>query len=92
MSGDEQAFAGKLTGAAKDAFAKMNHDQRSMAIKMTQHDCKCKNDCKGKGGCKSDANACAGKNECKGKGTCKITPDKAVQMCCTNMAAKRASL
>lgn len=91
MTADEQAFVGKLSDSAKDAFKKMNHDQRTAAMKMAAHDCKGKNDCKGKGGCKTEANDCAGKNDCKGKGACKVTADKAVNTC-QQMCAKRASL
>lgn len=85
MTSHEQAFANKLSDAAKEAFSKMNHDQRAMAMRIAGHDCKGKNSCKGEGKCKSDTNSCEGQNSCKGQGGCKTEPNKAV-----NMAAKRS--
>jgi hypothetical protein len=85
LTSDEQAFADKLSASAKDAFAKMNHDQRGMAMKIASHDCKGKNSCKGQGRCKSETNSCAGQNSCAGKGGCQTPPEKAV-----DMASKRS--
>ncbi len=87
MTSDEQSFANKLSGSAKDSFMKMSHSDRSMAMKTASHDCKGQNTCKGQGGCKSDANSCKGQNSCKGKGTCKVSASDAV-----NMAMKRQNM
>jgi hypothetical protein len=85
MNGKEEGFANKLSSSAKDAFMKMNHEGRSMAMTIANHECKGHNSCKGQGGCKSDANSCKGQNACKGQGTCKVAANDAV-----NMAQKRA--
>jgi hypothetical protein len=71
MTSDEQAFSDKLSGSARDQFMKMSQDDRSMAMKMANHDCKAANSCKGQGGCKTA-------NECKAMGKCKSTPAQAV--------------
>lgn len=80
MTGDEQAFADKLSSDAKDSFMKMNHEQRGMAMKIANHDCKGKNACKGQGGCKTEQNACKAQNACKGQGACKVSTTDAVKM------------
>lgn len=80
MTGDEQAFADKLTDGAKMGFMRMNHEHRSMAMTIASHDCKGKNSCKGQGGCKTDKNSCKGQNACKGQGACKVNANDAVHM------------
>ncbi len=84
MTADQQAFADKLSAAAKEKFKAMSTEERAMAMKVAQSACKGKNECKGLG--------VTGTNACKGQGTCKVTDaNKAVDLVSNKMAAKRAN-